>query len=129
MLHSLRWYELQANKTWNTSKVCSILANWYAQTPPFSLATPNSPEFCPSGRAWAAVTTEGLLIYSLDSGITFDPYDLSVDINPDSIEVALNNAHYSDALMMSFKLNEKELISRSLEAVPTTDSKPYNNAT
>lgn len=66
-------------------------------------------------------------MYSLDSGITFDPYDLSVDITPDSIGVALNNGHYSNALMMSFKLNEKELISKSLEAVPTADSKQNNS--
>lgn len=78
-----------------------------------------------SGRAWAAVTTEGLLIYSLDSGVTFDPFDLSEDITPDNIELALNNAHYSNAVMMSFKLNEKQLITRSLEAVPPTDSKTF----
>lgn len=71
------------------------------------------------------MTTEGLLIYSLDTGITFDPFDLSEDINPDAIELALNSAHYSNAVMMSFKLNEKQLITRSLEAVPPADSKRW----
>jgi periodic tryptophan protein 2 len=60
-------------------------------------------------------------MYTLDSGVTFDPFDLSADVNPDSIEVALKGAHYSDAVMMSFKLNEKPLITRSLEAIPLPD--------
>ncbi len=79
------------------------------------------------------MTTEGLLIYSLDSGVTFDPFDLSADVTPEGIEAALNDAHYSSAVMMSFKLNEKDLISRCLEAVPMADSKnldpPENEAT
>jgi periodic tryptophan protein 2 len=32
--------------------------------------------FSPTGRSWGAATTEGLLIYSLDDHIIFDPYDL-----------------------------------------------------
>ena len=55
--------------------------------------------------------------------MTFDPFDLSADITPESIETALNDAHYSSAVMMSLKLNEKEMISRCLEAVPIADSK------
>ena len=55
--------------------------------------------------------------------MTFDPYDLSADVNLDSVEAALNNARYSEAVMMSFKLNEKKLIGRGLEAVPADDSK------
>ncbi len=55
--------------------------------------------------------------------MTFDPYDLSVEVDPESIELALSNARYSDAVMMSFKLNEKKLISRSIEAIPFDDSK------
>lgn len=98
-----------------------VLANRYIRR---LLATPlvNHTSFG-SGRAWAAVTTEGLLIYALDSGVTFDPFDLSEDITPDGIELALNSAHYSNAVMMSFKLNEKQLIIKSLEAVPPADSK------
>ena len=82
--------------------------------------------YFPAGRAWAAVTTEGLLVYALDSGISFDPFDLTEDITPDSIELALNNAHYSSAVMMSFKLNEKKLIAKSLESVPPADSKAWD---
>ena len=55
--------------------------------------------------------------------MTFDPFDLSMDVDPEGIELSLSNACYSDAVMMSFKLNETELIARSMEAVPYDDSK------
>ena len=34
------------------------------------------------GREWAAVTTEGLLVYSLDNINIFDPFDLEISITP-----------------------------------------------
>ncbi len=76
----------------------------------------------PTGRAWASVTTEGLLIYTLDRGVVFDPYDLSIDVTPEGISQALAEGQLVDALMMSFRLNEKECIVRSVEAVPMQDS-------
>ena len=39
------------------------------------------------GREWAAVSTEGLLIYSLDANMTFDPFELELDITPDNIRM------------------------------------------
>ncbi len=36
----------------------------------------------PTGQSWAAATTEGLLLYTLDQGATFDPTDLTEDITP-----------------------------------------------
>lgn len=36
----------------------------------------------PTGRCWAAATTEGLLLYSLDPGAMFDPTDLAEDVTP-----------------------------------------------
>ena len=80
-------------------------------TPPISLP----------GRAWATVCTEGLLIYSLDRGVVFDPYDLSIEVTPDGVAQALAEGKLSDALMMSFRLNETELIVRSVEAIPIAD--------
>ena len=75
------------------------------------------------GRAWAAATTEGLLIYSLDCGMVFDPYDLSVEVTPDSICEALREKRFSSALVMSFRLNEHDLITRVMEAIPIQDGK------
>ena len=39
----------------------------------------------PTGQSWAAATTEGLLLYSLDQGATFDPTNLTEDITPQVI--------------------------------------------
>ena len=36
----------------------------------------------PTGHCWAAATTEGLLLYSLDRGAQFDPTDLAEDVTP-----------------------------------------------
>ena len=36
----------------------------------------------PTGRAWAACTTEGVLIYTLDPHPPFDPTDLDESVTP-----------------------------------------------
>ncbi len=73
------------------------------------------------GRAWAAATTEGLLIYTLDGGVVFDPFDLSVEVTPEGIGNAFREKRFSSALVMSFRLNEHDLIVKALEAVPIDD--------
>lgn len=42
-------------------------------------------QFSPTNRAWAAASTEGLLVYSLDEALVFDPYDLEIDVTPHNI--------------------------------------------
>lgn len=37
----------------------------------------------PTGRSWAAATTEGVLIYSIDESFIFDPTDLDIDVTPE----------------------------------------------
>ncbi|CAI9114031.1 OLC1v1014650C2 [Oldenlandia corymbosa var. corymbosa] len=37
----------------------------------------------PTGRTWAAATTEGVLIYSMDDSFIFDPTDLDIDVTPE----------------------------------------------
>ena len=78
-------------------------------------------QFSPTGRAWAAASTEGLVIYSLDETVTFDPFDLSLDLTPQSILEALDSQEYLKALVMGFRLNEKALIQRVYEKVPRGD--------
>ena len=58
-------------------------------------------QFSPSGRSWAAATTEGLMIYSLDETLTFDPFNLDVTITPDSIRETLNEHEFFKALLVS----------------------------
>ncbi|RNA14795.1 periodic tryptophan 2 -like protein [Brachionus plicatilis] len=74
--------------------------------------------FSPTARSWSACTTEGLLIYSLDTSLIFDPFDLDMDITPKTIKSTLNNQDYSLALMQALRLNEEALITQVLEKTP-----------
>lgn len=71
------------------------------------------------GRSWAATSTEGLLLYSLDSGLIFDPFELDIDVTPSNIRKTLGQKEYTVAIVMAFKLNEKKLIQEVIEAVPS----------
>lgn len=74
--------------------------------------------FSPTGRSWAAASTEGLLIYSLDETVTFDPFDLDIELTPQSLLKVLGNGEYLKAMVMAFRLNEKPLIQKVYEGVP-----------
>ncbi|BGP39918.1 U3 snoRNP protein [Rhodotorula kratochvilovae] len=76
--------------------------------------------FSPTGRSWAAASTEGLLIYSLDDSLAFDPFELDVDITPAAVadELAAARPHYLKAFVMALKLNERPLLQTVYEAVP-----------
>jgi periodic tryptophan protein 2 len=39
--------------------------------------------FAPTGRSFAAATTDGVLLYSVDESFMFDPTDLDVDVAPE----------------------------------------------
>ncbi|KAI8972105.1 WD40-repeat-containing domain protein [Pilobolus umbonatus] len=78
----------------------------------------NAVRFSPTGRSWAAATTEGLTIYSLDEDILFDPFDLEMDITPDAVLEALSEKEYLTSLCMAFRLNEKPLIHTVFEKIP-----------
>lgn len=73
-----------------------------------------------TGRAWAAATTEGLLIYSLDRSVVFDPFDLEVDVTPENVRLKLKEQEYMTALMLAFRLNEDKLITEVLESIPNS---------
>ncbi|XP_076749162.1 periodic tryptophan protein 2 homolog [Xylocopa sonorina] len=75
-------------------------------------------QFSPTGQAWAAATTEGLLVYSLDVGFIFDPFQLELGITPETVKKTLYEKEYTKALMMALRLNEKLLIKCVLENVP-----------
>lgn len=77
--------------------------------------------FSPTGQAFCAASTEGLLVYSLDNVLQFDPFDLDINITPASTLQAIEENDYLVALIMAFRLNERSLICRVYEAVPITD--------
>lgn len=79
--------------------------------------------FAPSGRQWSVSSSVGLLIYSLDEDMIFDPYMLDIDTTPDNILATLENGEHLKALVMSLRLNEVSLISKVLHAVPFSEIK------
>jgi periodic tryptophan protein 2 len=74
--------------------------------------------FAPTGRAFCAATTEGLLVYSLDATLTFDPFDLDINITPSNTLATLQKKEYLLALVMAFRLNDQVLIRRVYEEIP-----------
>ena len=74
--------------------------------------------FSPTGRSFCAASTEGLLIYSLDNTIQFDPFDLDVDVTPSSIMRAIAHKDYTKALVMAFRLNERSYVRHVYEHIP-----------
>ena len=77
--------------------------------------------FSPTGSAFCAASTEGLLIYSLDTTVQFDPFDLNMEITPAStLAVLQQEKDHLKALVMAFRLNEAGLIKRVFQAVPYT---------
>eukprot|EP00842_Homolaphlyctis_polyrhiza_P001800 jgi/Hompol1/2620/HPOL_002982-RA len=78
-------------------------------------------KFSPTGRSWAAASTEGLLIYSLDQRIIFDPFDLDMDITPDTIRATLAQKDWIRALVMAFRLGEQPHIRAVYERIPKSD--------
>ncbi|CAN3373846.1 hypothetical protein DIURU_004361 [Diutina rugosa] len=77
--------------------------------------------FSPTSSAFVAASTEGLLVYSVDDSVVFDPFDLDVDVTPESVKESLTDKEYLPALVMAFRLNEPYLIQEVFEAIPVDD--------
>ena len=84
--------------------------------------------FSPTGRAWAAASTDGLLLYSLDESVTFDPFDLDIDITPETTLETLKDQEYLKALIMAFRLNETPLMRQVWKAIKPQDVRLLINA-
>eukprot|EP00596_Hydrurales_sp_CCMP1899_P003442 CAMPEP_0119050586 /NCGR_PEP_ID=MMETSP1177-20130426/70734_1 /TAXON_ID=2985 /ORGANISM="Ochromonas sp, Strain CCMP1899" /LENGTH=830 /DNA_ID=CAMNT_0007029157 /DNA_START=526 /DNA_END=3015 /DNA_ORIENTATION=+ len=74
--------------------------------------------FSPTGREWAAATTQGLQIFSLDESMQFAPTDLDVSITPQSVTAAIIRQEYGLAVNMSLHLGEKAVVKKAVDAVP-----------
>lgn len=75
----------------------------------------------PTGRSFAAATTEGVLVYSVDDSFIFDPTDLDIDVTPEAVEAALSEDQPNRALIISLRLNEDSLIKKCIFAVSPVD--------
>ncbi|XP_036334359.1 periodic tryptophan protein 2 homolog [Rhagoletis pomonella] len=82
-----------------------------------------SVRFMPTGQAYAVACTEGLCLFSLDKGVVFDPFHLSLEVTPKAIRESLDKNDFTKALVMSLKLNEPHLIYMVLEKIPHKDIK------
>jgi periodic tryptophan protein 2 len=83
-----------------------------------------SVSFAPTGRAFAAASAEGLLLFSADEALTFDPVDLTMDVTPEAAREALENGDVVTALTMALHLNERELIREAIYGIAPRDARP-----
>ncbi len=74
-----------------------------------------------AGRAFAACTTEGLLIYSIDNDIVFDPFQLHIGVTPATIRQTLVEGDPGTAIVMALALNQSDLIKLTIESVKVED--------
>lgn len=130
MLDNRRMTEAGAIDTFDTTGEASDLEDRLDKTLPGAAkgdlskrkhrreARTNCVRFSSTGRSWAAASTEGLLIYSLDESTTFDPFDLSLDLTPESILQTLAGGDHLIALIMALRLSETPLIQRCYESTP-----------
>lgn len=72
----------------------------------------------PTGQTWAAATTEGLLLYSLDQGLVFDPTDLAEDITPAATRKALASGAFLKALLIALRLKDPDVLRHVIMSVP-----------
>ncbi|KAL6776538.1 UTP1 [Auxenochlorella protothecoides x Auxenochlorella symbiontica] len=74
----------------------------------------------PSGRSWAAATTSGVALYSLDAAgaAAFDPTDLAEGVTPEAALRALRSGAHLRALLLALRLGEAELTRHVLLSTP-----------
>lgn len=80
-------------------------------------------KFNPTTSSFAAGSTEGLLVYSIDNEIVFDPFELDIDITRKLIIQTLEEKEYLKSLIMGFRLNEIGLIEIIYESIPVQNIK------
>lgn len=78
-------------------------------------------KFLPTSAAFAAASTEGVLVYGIDQGVVFDPFDLDADTTVELVVESLSEGEFLTALVMSFRLGEFALVQRTMELIPARD--------
>ena len=75
----------------------------------------------PAERQWAAATTEGLLLYSLDDSLVFDPTDLGQDVTPQAVLAASAAGQHLKALLLAVRLRDQQLLKHVLVETPLSE--------
>mmetsp|Transcript_40984 Transcript_40984/g.65913 ORF Transcript_40984/g.65913 Transcript_40984/m.65913 type:complete len:619 (+) Transcript_40984:942-2798(+) len=78
-------------------------------------------QFSPNGQEWAAATTEGLMIYALDTALLFDPFQVDENVTPEKIRKLALDDEFGKALVMALHLGEDDLITEVYRSVPRGD--------
>ena len=69
-----------------------------------------SVRFSPTNRSWAAATTEGIYIYSLDCSLVFSPLILDIDVTPENCLAAFKENNFIKAIVYAVYLNKADFI-------------------
>eukprot|EP00210_Caulerpa_lentillifera_P000251 g244.t1 len=73
----------------------------------------------PTGRSFAAATTEGVLIYSLDAQqLFFDPLDLEEEVTPQAAEEAIRKQSYLVGIIIGLRLRDSNLVQKCFLSTP-----------
>lgn len=72
----------------------------------------------PTGRSWAAATTEGVVMYSLDEGLMFDPTDLGTDVTPAAVHTAIRRGASLQAMLLALRLAQPDLLQHAILSTP-----------
>eukprot|EP01064_Diplonema_japonicum_P035859 TRINITY_DN7880_c4_g1_i1.p1 TRINITY_DN7880_c4_g1~~TRINITY_DN7880_c4_g1_i1.p1 ORF type:complete len:1034 (+),score=309.53 TRINITY_DN7880_c4_g1_i1:23-3103(+) len=75
--------------------------------------------FSPTGKEWAAATTDGLLLFSTEvDAKRFNPTFLSMGLTPMEVYGELEKGNFIVALLKSLHLNDADVCTRVLHGVP-----------
>ena len=78
----------------------------------------NSVYFAENGRCFAVVTTEGLMVYSVDSETAFLPRRLAVNVSRENVVSALVQEKYASAMVIAAQLGDQMLFRDVLYRIP-----------
>lgn len=78
--------------------------------------------FSPTGREWAAASTQGLQVFALDEAMLFAPVGLDLQATPQAVAAAVNRQQYGAAVAMALQLSlsEQQTLKMAVDAVPVS---------
>ena len=74
--------------------------------------------FSPTGRDWAAATTQGMQIFSVDPALLFVPLDLDMAVTPQAVKQAIATQQFPTALTFALQLGEGQLLRETAGSIP-----------
>lgn len=64
------------------------------------------------------ITAEGVLLYSLDEGLVFDPTDLGAEVTPAAVHAAAARGAWLRAFLLALRLSQPQLLHHVLLSTP-----------